>query len=245
VSAEAPIRYFDLRYLERVTLPDGREAGLRLIRPSDRPLFINGFERLSAESRYKRFFTPKLRLSQAELDYLINIDGETHFAIGIAVVDANGDPVDDDAGLGVARFIRLKEDWDTAEAAIAVTDDCQGLGLGRLLFKRLVEAAVERGVRRFRTEVLSSNNAMKGLVESVVQDIEDADIIEHREGPIMVTDFELPHPDPQSEDGAELLRTPLYDMLRAAAQGRNVAVKSVAKMLGWHHREQDKEGEAD
>ena len=77
---------------------------------------------------------------------------------------------------------------------------------------------------------------MKGLVESVVHDIKDADIVEHREGPVMVTDFELPRPDPQSEDGAELLRTPLYDALRAAAQGRNVAVKSVARMLGWRHQ---------
>lgn len=226
-------RRFDAAYLEVVTLKDGRLAALRCVRPSDRALFVNGFRRLSDESRYRRFFTPKPRLSERELDYLTAIDGEHHFALGLALCDEAGEPLNEDAGLGVARFIRLAEDPDTAESAIAVVDEAQGLGLGRLLFKRLVEAATEREVRRFRTEVLSSNNAMRGLVESVVGDLENANITETRDGSILATDFELPRPLEESEDHQELLMGPLYELLRAAAVGRAVATRAVAELLRW------------
>jgi GNAT superfamily N-acetyltransferase len=157
-----PYRYDDL-YRETVTLRDGSEALLRLVRPEDKPLLLDGFERMSPESRYYRFFTSKERLSEADLHYLTEIDGENHFAVGAVRIQPDGTQL----GLGVARFVRLKDEPKTAEPAITVADDAQGKGLGTLLLHRLVDAAAERGIRHFRSVLLADNASMKRLLEDL------------------------------------------------------------------------------
>lgn len=164
---------------EHATLRDGTEVVLRLVTAADKQLLREGFDRLSVESRYARFFAPKSRLTDDELEYLCNVDQYNHVAIG-AVRAADG------IGLGIARFIRLA-DPDVAEAAIAVADEAQGQGLGRLLFERLVAVAVERDVRRFRCEVLGVNASMKQLVDAIAP--------EHKTevgSGVMSIDFDLP-----------------------------------------------------
>lgn len=172
-------RLVSLLLPERAILRDGTEVLLRLVTADDKELLREGFDRLSPESRYARFFTPKMRLSDDELEYLCNVDQHNHVAIG-AVRIADG------KGLAIARFIRLG-DTNVAEAAIAVADEAQGLGLGRLLFERLVEAATERGIERFRCEVLGVNASMKQLVDAIAP--------EHKtevSSGVMSIDFELP-----------------------------------------------------
>ena len=65
----------------------------------------------------------------------------------------------------MARFIRSKEEHDVAEAAIAVVDDMQNRGVGHALLMALAEAARERGIKRFRADVLASNTPMRHLLE--------------------------------------------------------------------------------
>lgn len=155
-------RHFTLDYTEHAELRDGTQVLLRLLRPTDKELLDAGFKLLSPESRYARFFTPKSSLSDDELHYLTEIDHEDHLAIG-AVRERNGAQI----GLGVARFIRLADRPETAEAAIVVTDEVQRQGLGRLLLLRLIAAARERDIERFRFEVLSSNGGMVNLIAAV------------------------------------------------------------------------------
>jgi GNAT superfamily N-acetyltransferase len=113
---------------------------------------------------------------------LCNVDQFDHFAIGaLSVADGRG--------LGIARFIRLA-DPGVAEAAVAVADEAQGQGLGRMLFERLVGAAAERGITRFRCEVLGSNATMQQLIEGIAP--------EHKtevSSGVMSIDLELPHTD--------------------------------------------------
>jgi GNAT superfamily N-acetyltransferase len=158
-------RVYAADYVEHVTLRDGVAVILRLVTPEDKDLLRRGFDNWSPESRYARFFVPKLRLSDEELTYLCDGDQENHFALG-AIREGDGEP----RGLGIARFIRLASEPDepiTAEAAIAVCDEMQGKGLGRVLFERLVAAAAERGIERFRCEVLGNNSSMKTLVDAL------------------------------------------------------------------------------
>ena len=105
---------FDTGYVERNLLRDGTPILLRLLAPEDRALLRRGFERLSPESRYARFLVPKTRLTDDELRYLCDIDQETHFALGAISEDG--------VGLGIARFVKLKADLTTADAAIAVAE---------------------------------------------------------------------------------------------------------------------------
>ena len=161
-------RHFGPDYVERAVLRDGTPVRLRLLAPEDKPLLRSGFEKLSPESRYARFLAPKTTLSDDELRYLCDIDQHDHFALGAIseAGDGQGTPV----GLGIARFIRLPDHPTTAEAAIAVADEAQGRGLGRLLFLRLCAAAAERGVERFRCEVLGSNTGMANLLKTIDPD---------------------------------------------------------------------------
>lgn len=190
---------FEADYVEHVTLRDGTDVVLRLVTLDDKALLREGFERLSPESRYARFFVPKSRLTDEELEYLCNVDQNNHFALGaLRAVDG--------AGLGIARFIRLA-DHDVAEAAIAVADEAQGKGLGRLLFERLVRAAGERNITRFRCEVLGINTSMKQLVDAIAP--------EHKteiDSGVMSIDFDLPH--------ADARESAMYQFFRGTAAAR-------------------------
>ena len=190
-------RFFTLDYVERATLRDGTQVVLRLLAPEDTELLRRGFDKLSPESRYARFLVPKARLTDDELQYLCAIDQETHFALGALRED-------DGEGAGIARFIALAEPG-VAEAAIAVADDMQHKGLGRLLFTRLVEAAAERGITKFHCDVLCSNASMKSLLDEIAP----SHVVDVGSG---VMSLELALPD----------TGPAYRLLRAAAQRRFV-----------------------
>jgi RimJ/RimL family protein N-acetyltransferase len=159
-------RYFTADYVERVVLRDGTAVRLRLVAPEDKALLRKGFEGLSNESRYARFLVPKVTLSAEELRYLTEVDQEDHFALG--AVREDGDGHGEPIGVGIARFIRTGP--RSAEAAIAVADEAQGQGLGRVMFLRLVAAAAERGIDRFHCEVLCQNASMKELIRGIAPD---------------------------------------------------------------------------
>lgn len=146
-------------------LSDGTEVTVRMLRPEDRASFVAGFERLSPESRYFRFFTPMPRLPESILRRLLSTDGVDHVALAAWRSEA-GATVE---AIGVARCIRL-DGGDTAEAAIVVVDHMQGRGTGRLLLGHLCEAARERGIARFRAEVLVGNPGVAALLHDVQAD---------------------------------------------------------------------------
>jgi GNAT superfamily N-acetyltransferase len=206
-------RFFTLDYSEHGVLSDGTEIVLRLIRPEDKDLLRAGFDRLSPESRYARFLAPKSSLSDDELRYLCDVDHESHLAIGAVRAHRDGDAGSGPVGLGIARFIRLAEPPNTAEAAIAVADEAQHRGLGRLLFVRLVAAAAERGVERFRCEVLGSNAGMAALLAQVAPERK----VEVGSG-VMSIEMALPCVVPTDPPAGEPLDSPMYRLFRAAAQ---------------------------
>jgi GNAT superfamily N-acetyltransferase len=149
---------------ERHTLRDGTHVVVRHIRPSDAPELRRAFDRLSPESRYRRFFGGVPQLTDASLHYLTDVDGRDHVAI---VATTDGPEPDGATGLGVARFVRLQDEPTVAEAAVTVVDDSQRKGLGRLLATKLAEAARERGIHTFRSDVLADNEPMRAIMSEV------------------------------------------------------------------------------
>jgi len=67
--------------MEVAELGDGSKVALRAIEPGDRAGIARGFERMSDESRYRRFLTVSDRLSNAQLDYLTRVDHHDHEAL--------------------------------------------------------------------------------------------------------------------------------------------------------------------
>ena len=150
-------------FLEHYRLDDGTLVRLRYVRPSDAAELKRGFDRLSPSSRHRRFLAGRAALSNDTLRYLTCVDGHDHVAI-VAVTDAADGT---ETGLGIARFIRTKDDPEAAEAALTVIDDMQRKGVGRVLALALARAALERGVKRFRGEILAENEPVRRLLHEV------------------------------------------------------------------------------
>ena len=194
----------------RITLRDGARVTLRPIAPEDMPLLAASYERLSEESRYRRFFTAGKELSPADLAYLADVDHHDHEAI-IAI-----DPSSAEA-LGVARYIRSKDDAELAEFAITVADDWQRRGLGRALLNRLTYHARRAGVRRFNALVQWDNPNALGLIKAAGGTRQAS-----HPGVVGVV-IELP---PKRGMGAQLNRA-----LRAAAAGALVPADAVVQRV--------------
>src|SRR3954463_1268976 len=145
---------------ERVRLRDGSRVIVRPVRPGGRGLFVAGFERMSGESRYRRFMSHKKKLSERELDFFTRLDHDLHEAIG-AIDAATG------GAAGGARLHPRADDPQVAEAAVTVVDDWQGKGLGGLLLQRLTARARELDVKHFEASLFTTNKAMLRLFEKL------------------------------------------------------------------------------
>jgi GNAT superfamily N-acetyltransferase len=185
-----------------VTLRDGSELAIRPIRPRDKAAIVAGFERLSPESRYRRFFAPLQRLSARDLEYLTEVDHHDHEAV-IGFDAATGDPV------GVARYIR-SDDPSEAEVAVTVIDDWQGRGAATALLDRLVVRARDEGIRHFLALVLTENKDAIELFERLAPSGS-----EHRRSASGHLELVIDLPEP----GVSTAESRLGRALRAAARG--------------------------
>jgi RimJ/RimL family protein N-acetyltransferase len=180
-----------------VTLADGARVLVRPVQPGDKPLFADAWQHFGEESRYRRFLGAKGGLSASDLAYFTEVDHVDHEAIGARDAQSG-------AGVGVARYVRLRERPAVAEAAVSVVDAWQGRGLGGELLRRLTAHAREHGVERFQASLFAYNHSMLALFEEVGE----VEVRERGMGQIEI-DVELPC---GRERG-------LADALRAAAKG--------------------------
>jgi RimJ/RimL family protein N-acetyltransferase len=143
-------------------LRDGTPVLIRPIVPDDKERLRRGFSRLSAQSRIRRFGAPVRDLSAKQLRYLTEIDYENHMAWIALDPDQPESP-----SLGVARYVRLDDDPEVAEAAVVVADTYQGRGLGTMLLGMLGVAASTAGIRRFRAYVVTGNRPMLDILREL------------------------------------------------------------------------------
>ena len=209
-STGAPYR-INADYREEHVLLDGTKVTLRLIRPDDGEPLRQGFSRLSPTSRYRRFLTVMSELSDEMVRYLTEVDGVDHVAI-VATTDSLD--LKTEIGLGVARVIRLEGEPTVAEAAVTVSDEAQRKGIGRLLVRTVAEAALERGVRTIRAEVLATNAPMRRLLDEV------GAVVRSGDGTTLVFDIPLEWHRKALNEGAggDDDDHPLLRLFRAAAQ---------------------------
>ena len=183
-----------------VVTRDGSKLLMRPIEATDKDALADGFDRLSDESRYRRFFAPLNRLSPMDLRYLTEVDHHDHEAI-IAFEPDTG------ATVGVARFVRSATPH-VAEVAVTVVDDWQGHGVATAMLETLVERAREEGITHFVAVILEQNAAAIELFEHLAVNEPKP---ERRDGNLQLL-IELP-----SED--DVRGTTLGEALRAAASG--------------------------
>ncbi|MFP5218655.1 MAG: GNAT family N-acetyltransferase [Actinomycetes bacterium] len=141
-------------------LADGGTVHLRPITPDDADLLREFHARLSPDTVYNRFFTMVRALPARDVERFTTVDHDERAAV-VAVLQG--------AIVGVARYDRLPASGDApveAEVAVVVEDAHQGRGLGPLLLEHLTAAARERGIERFRADVLPSNRRMLSVFRS-------------------------------------------------------------------------------
>ncbi|MCU7922294.1 MAG: GNAT family N-acetyltransferase [Candidatus Thiodiazotropha sp. (ex Dulcina madagascariensis)] len=143
-------------------LKDGTPIQVFLDYDCDKQCLEQEFDRLTARSRHQRFFSPINKLSDAQLSYLINVDGIDH--VLIVAAEAQGDQR---RGIGLARYVRLKDEPNVAEFAITVVDAFQNRGLGSILMDALMTHAQVNSIHVLRGYVLASNRSMIRLLEGL------------------------------------------------------------------------------
>lgn len=133
---------------------------MRPIRRGDAPELRRAFERLSVQSRYRRFFTGMPTLSDALVRTLTEVDHVDSEAL-VAVPERDASTI-----VGVARFVRDRSDPTTADLAVTVADDWHGQGLGSGLLALLSRRASAVGIHHFTADMLADNRAVLALVRS-------------------------------------------------------------------------------
>ncbi len=148
-----------------IELPDGTALRIRPVSADDGPALDASFKRMSARSRYLRFFTIRDELGAAMIEKFTDIDHRLHRA-WVVIDPANiGELPGEQQGIGVAvaRLIETSTPG-VADASLAVIDDYQRRGVGRLLLDLLLSTASTAGVEKMRFETLWENRGMRRLL---------------------------------------------------------------------------------
>jgi acetyltransferase len=144
-----------------IALADGRRVSVRPSLPHDIDLLRAFFAALSDQGRYFRFMTSLGELSEAMARRFAEADQVRHVALLACTTTGGGETV-----VGEARYVRGGDDPASAEFAVAVAADWQGLGLARALLARLSGHAAAAGVRHLVADTLAGNAAMLELARA-------------------------------------------------------------------------------
>ena len=118
-----------------VVLADGGTARVRPIRPDDSPLLVAFHERQSPESIYFRYFSPRPRLSDRDVERFTNVDYLDRFAL---IALRAGELI------GVARYDRWRH-LEREAAAWELRQDEHAKRVAERRFSKVVRKLPNRG----------------------------------------------------------------------------------------------------
>jgi GNAT superfamily N-acetyltransferase len=179
------------------TLRDGSQIRIRQGHHCDRQLLLDGFDRLSPESRHRRFLAPMPDLHETTIEYLLDVDHHNHEAM-VAIDPITGN------GIGVARYVRDPDRRDAAEVAVTVVDDWHGRGVGTLLLEGIGQRARAEGITTFTALMLASNTDMMDVLRGL--------------GPLEIVDRELGCVEVEASIPADGVSLIIARMLKAVAR---------------------------
>ncbi|KQV79972.1 GNAT family acetyltransferase [Massilia sp. Root351] len=145
--------------LEQEVLWRGAPLTLRPIRPEDAPQHVEFFSKLDPDDVRLRFFSAMRELQPAQLARLTQIDYDRAMAFIATRIGSAGRA----ETLGVVRAV-ADPDNQHAEFAILVRSDLKGMGLGAILFQKLIDYFRSRGTAAIVGEALSENGGVQQLV---------------------------------------------------------------------------------
>ena len=170
-----------IRHTYFARLNDDTSIWIRHLRSSDKTCLKTEFENMSEKSRYFRFMSWQKTLSPSLLKHLTEIDHINHVALCAGTLCTEGRK-----GVGIARYIRCKDNPAIAEAAITVVDAYQHCGAGSILLQVLSQIAWNNGIRTFQGYILPENQKMINFVRRYQVRIQ------LERGPLYRVDLDIP-----------------------------------------------------
>jgi acyl-CoA hydrolase/GNAT superfamily N-acetyltransferase len=144
-------RLYPTDIAETYTVRDDLKLRFRAIRPSDEEGMRHLFYRFSEKTVYYRYFQTVRSMPHAKMQEYVNVDwNQVMSIVGLAGEEGKGRIIAE------ARYIKIPGN-PFAEVVFVVDENYQRLGVATFLYRMLIRAARERGVRGFVAEVLYSN----------------------------------------------------------------------------------------
>jgi ribosomal protein S18 acetylase RimI-like enzyme len=157
------------------TYPEPVALRLRDIRSNDKSALARFHERLSDDTRYRRYHAARGELTTSDLRYLTEVDGHHHVALVAELLPEGG--AETAAGAvaaarspelaGVARLVGDPAHPGEAEVAIVVRDDAHGRGLGADLVEGVLARGRRAGVRSVVAQVQADNRRALRLFQGL------------------------------------------------------------------------------
>jgi RimJ/RimL family protein N-acetyltransferase len=150
-------------------LADGSRVRLRLTRPTDLSRIEAFLDRLSPETRRRRFLSATPKLPASLVRHFAFYDPRERMMVAAAMPGNGGEQL-----IGLADVALL--DTGLAEIGVVVGDDAQGQGVGKLLSEAVASLALQRGASHLKAEMAHGNVAMMHLMERIgptIRTVED------------------------------------------------------------------------
>jgi GNAT superfamily N-acetyltransferase len=150
-------------------LKDGSTARLRLTRPTDTERVRDFLERLSPQTRQRRFLAPMPSVPDTLVRHFTFYEPRKRLVMAATAPTRGGEEI---VGLGDVALLET----GLAELGLVVEDERQGRGIGRLLSEAIASLAMRQGATHLKAEMLDRNAAMLALMRSLgttVEAVED------------------------------------------------------------------------
>jgi acetyltransferase len=161
----AAIRPYPAQYVWEWKLKDGTPVTIRPIRPEDEPLMVQFHHTLSERSVYLRYFCSLSLSTRVEHERLVRICFGSYDRGFALLADRKNPETGHHEVLGVGRFSAIHR--GEAEAAVLVSDQWQGRGLGTELLAVVARVAREEKFKRLSGEILRDNLATQAIFKKV------------------------------------------------------------------------------
>ncbi len=159
-------------------LADGRSVRIRPVVPGDAPELAEAIRTADPETLHARFLGSPPPLTDAVLTRLTTLDYVTRFALvarhhgrGVAIARYAASPPADDGSV-------------TAELAVAVRPEWQGIGLATELVQQLARRAQECGITHFSALFSADNRPVAELARRAHAQVVISDGAAHLDAPL-------------------------------------------------------------
>ena len=138
----------------RETLEQGRQVLVRPVRITDEDPLRELFYRLSDDSTYRRFMAFRRSHPHEEMQKLVSLSYDQSMALVACTTEDGNEQIVAMSRYDVDASTRL------ADVAFVVLDEWQGMGLGRLLMRRMAEVAKAHDIRGFSAQAPATSKPL-------------------------------------------------------------------------------------